>query len=368
MRVSVVLLLAVGVAAGQSPVGIFEGQGDLGEVLTAGQTRYDPAAKSYTIDASGENMWFAKDEFHFVWKKVSDDFTLEADILFPTGGGNAHKKAVLMARQSLAADSAYVDIAVHGDGLTSLQARDEAGANTHEVGINAAKPVRARLEKRGDYFYMYLAGAQGEALRFSGASMRVQLKTPFYVGIGVCAHDKNAMEQAVFSNLALNQGASHARMTLYSTIETISIASTDRRVVFTERGRLKDASWTGKDIVFRNGAALFRAPSAGGAPVMTDATVTDMPWTEGVSTPDRLVNCQLHPSPGNKVIAFVSYPEGTTGCPAEDREAVLRVWSPADGKVRVLARFAGGAGSLNGHPWSADGKSLTFVSYHQVPE
>ena len=33
-----------------------------------------------------------------------------------------------MIRQSLDADSAYVDVALHGDGLTSLQFRDAQGS------------------------------------------------------------------------------------------------------------------------------------------------------------------------------------------------------------------------------------------------
>ena len=41
-------------------------------------------------------MWFAEDAFQFVWKKISGDVTLTADISFLTKTGNEHKKAVLM--------------------------------------------------------------------------------------------------------------------------------------------------------------------------------------------------------------------------------------------------------------------------------
>src|SRR5580693_4652855 len=112
------------------PVGIFEGHSDVGAVLHPGSVDYDASAKSYTISGSGENMWFATDAFQFAWKKVSGDVTLTADISFIGSGGEGHRKAVLMIRQSLDADSPYADIARHGDGLTSLQARDEKGVNT----------------------------------------------------------------------------------------------------------------------------------------------------------------------------------------------------------------------------------------------
>src|SRR5690349_15626847 len=65
-----------------APVGIFESHGDVGTVLHEGSVEYAAAKPSYTIAGSGENMWFASDAFQFVWKKMSGDLTLTADIAF----------------------------------------------------------------------------------------------------------------------------------------------------------------------------------------------------------------------------------------------------------------------------------------------
>ncbi len=140
-----------------SPVGIFEGHSDVGTVLHAGSVDYDAAKRTYTISGSGENMWLTADAFKFAWKKVSGDVTLTADISFLTKTGNEHKKAVLMLRQSLDADSVYADVALHASGLTSLQFRDEKGAVTREIQSNLSAPKRLRIAKRGDYVYMSLA-------------------------------------------------------------------------------------------------------------------------------------------------------------------------------------------------------------------
>ena len=114
-------------------LGIFEERGDVGTVLHPGALQYFPANKAYEITGSGENMWAAADAFQFVWKKMSGDVDLSADIAFANAMGDPHKKAVLMIRQSLDADSAYVDVALHNIGLTSLQARETKGAATHEI-------------------------------------------------------------------------------------------------------------------------------------------------------------------------------------------------------------------------------------------
>src|SRR5437588_12364525 len=93
-------LLSVAAAAqtANGPVGIFVSHGDVGTVLHPGAVDYDAAKKTYTISGSGENMWLGKDAFQFVWKKVSGDVTLTADISFLTKTGNEHKKAVLVLR------------------------------------------------------------------------------------------------------------------------------------------------------------------------------------------------------------------------------------------------------------------------------
>src|SRR5262249_4711818 len=120
------LVFAVAAAAQEknsARLGAFDASGDVGTVLHAGSAEYDAAKGTYTIAGSGENMWFAKDAYQFVWKKMSGDLGLSADISFAGSGGNAHRKAVLMIRQSLDEDSVYVDIARHGNGMAALQFR-----------------------------------------------------------------------------------------------------------------------------------------------------------------------------------------------------------------------------------------------------
>src|SRR5215472_10632715 len=111
----------------QNPLGIFESHDDVGTVLHTGSVDYDAAKRTYTISGSGENMWSVSDAFQFAWKKMSGDVSLAADIGFLTKTGNEHKKAVLMLRQTLDADSVYADVALHASGLTSLQLRHEKG-------------------------------------------------------------------------------------------------------------------------------------------------------------------------------------------------------------------------------------------------
>jgi TolB protein len=108
-----------------------------------------------------------------------------------------------MIRQGLEPDAPYADVALHGDGLTSLQFRPAAGAITTEIRSVLKAPLRIRIERRGDRFKMY-AGKPGEELTPSGPAT-VTLKDPVYVGLGVCSHNGDNLETAVFSNVTLEK-------------------------------------------------------------------------------------------------------------------------------------------------------------------
>ena len=346
-------LLSAGSGECQSAAGAlgqFEDHGDLGTVLHPGSASFDAANGSYTISGSGENMWATADSFHFVWKKFSGDVSITADLAFPTKTGNPHKKAVLMVRQSLDADSPYVDAALHVVGLTSLQSREQKGGPTHEVGIDGEGATRLRLEKRGSDFYMYVA-RPGEELHLGGGSMRLELKEPFYIGLGVCAHDKDVVETAVFSNVSIGAPAK-GKLKVYSTLETISVSSTDRRVVAVFNERIEEPSWTadGTGLVFKKGKQMEQIPATGGKAEPAPSAHYQKPIKGDIASQD-----------GQRVALLSD--EGK-----KPRDVTLSMKTVSDGQTKVLAKLLGGDGTLGHSPWSPDGKRLVFVSYQMVPQ
>ena len=154
---------------GAENLGLFEGHSEVGKPGKAGSVAFDPATQAYVVAGGGANMWGTNDDFHFVWKRLSGNVSLAADIegLGPSNG-DPHRKACLLIRQSLSPDSAYVDVAVHGSGLTSLQWREQAGGLTHEVQANVSGPARVGLERQGEVFFMTLAPEGGRLAKFGG--------------------------------------------------------------------------------------------------------------------------------------------------------------------------------------------------------
>ena len=81
LRLSAVILsLAVAAArapAQQTALGLFHGQTDVGQVTKRGSVTYDAVRERYTIAGSGANMWFDRDDFHFVWRRIQGNFLLQ---------------------------------------------------------------------------------------------------------------------------------------------------------------------------------------------------------------------------------------------------------------------------------------------------
>jgi Tol biopolymer transport system component len=84
-------------------------------------------------------------------------------------------------------------------------------------------------------------------------------------------------------------------------------------------------------------------------------------------TRDAMNSWTPHPSPDGKSVLFLSYLNGVTGHPA-NKDVMLRILTPADGKVRNLAQIVGGSGSDNVPNWAPDGDHFAFVSYQFLPE
>src|SRR5580698_4260581 len=209
-----------------TPIGIFEGQSDIGSALVLGSASYDAASGQYTINSAGYNVWYTRDEFRYLWKKMSGDVSLAADITFPDAKGFGDRKAVLIIRQDLEDDSKEAIAALHGAGMIQLAQRAEKDVRVKDMEFRiggrgrpgGASPdslvnVSARrigIEKHGDSFALFV-GLEGEPMHQFGPPITLHIDGPFYVGIGFCSHLPDKSDTAVLSNVVLENSAGKIR-------------------------------------------------------------------------------------------------------------------------------------------------------------
>ena len=79
-------------------------------------------------------------------------------------------------------------------------------------------------------------------------------------------------------------------------------------------------------------------------------------------THDARVNWFPHAAPDGTIFAYISFPTGTIGHPA-DKEVIIRTMSPDGSDIRDIDRFNGGQGTVNVTSWSPDSQRFAYVRY-----
>jgi regulation of enolase protein 1 (concanavalin A-like superfamily) len=194
-------LLTASALAQSANFGAFSHSDDVGAPPLKGSAEFD-AAGQYQITGSGTDIWGKSDQFHYLWREISGNFAVSATARFLTAG-NPHRKAVIMLRQSLDADSPFVHLAIHGDGMPSVQFRSSKADNTNTVDFPIEGPGTwaLKLVRQGTAITVW-AAKDGAPLRELGHTLN-QLGSPVLVGLGVSSHTQEAVNTVVFSNVSV---------------------------------------------------------------------------------------------------------------------------------------------------------------------
>jgi TolB protein len=401
MRSTLLLALCAAAGAGAAPnsaeLGEFAAQSDIGLVTPRGNARYSAANATYTLIGAGANTWYRVDDFHYLWKKMSGDVALTAQIRFPPVAyghqPDPHRKGILMFRQTLDSGGIYADAVVHGSGMTALQYRRERGANSEDIELNIDAPQIVRIEKRGDAFTLYLS-MQGEPLHPVGASIALHLKAPFYVGLGVVSHDVDTVDQVEFRQVrlqALPPLAKGAPQVRYSTLRTIQTEDQYRRamVIRTGTALMQSANWLPHNpniYVYEGGHMLavpYLDPAAGGeARIIDTGSLVDCSGNYGISPDGRslAVSCEQTHGAAHQVYVLPASGTGTPRQVTHGAQSFFHAWSPDSNTIAFTRGSASKANiftvpaaggeahqlthdTINDGPdYSADGKFIYFDS------
>ena len=334
---------------GADEAGLFDIAGDVGETPQKGKVEFNGSTGEYRVTGGGANIWSSVDAFYFVSKKLSGNVALTADVHFVGTGAVAHRKAALMIRQNLDPGSAYVDAAVHGDGLTSLQFRPSAAALTQEIKSELKAPVRIRIERRGDQFTMF-AGNPGEELKASGPAT-LALSDPVYVGLAMCSHDANTLETAVFSNVKIESlPATPPRPRYGSKISIYDLASKSVQTLYQTNESFEAPNWSpdGKYLLSNSRNRLYRIP--------VDGTGSSTPEPLNLDHLDQSLRCNNDHgfSPDGKQIAI-------SASSPSSRQSQVYMASADGSNARLMVAKA----PSYFHGWSPDGRFLSFIGQRE---
>lgn len=261
LAVFVSLLPKVKAQLPNAKIGSFEQFLDVGKPIMQGSVSYDEPSQTYHLIGVGANIWFGRDSFSFLSKKMNGDFILQTQVKFIGEGHEPHRKAGLMIRSSNATNSAVVACTVHGDGLTAFQYRTSNGAIMKEIKLKIQAPDVLQLEKNGNTYTMSVAHFgeiyQTEILNDIDLGEQVQ------AGIYVCPHTNKYAEEAEFSNTRIYNlapvGLVQYKDYLPSALEIMDVASGHREVISNYNGSFQAPNWTpdGKSLIYNQEGKLY---------------------------------------------------------------------------------------------------------------
>jgi hypothetical protein len=223
---------------------------------------------TYTMTASGADIWNQADEFHFAYKMLTGTGSIEAQVL-SVDNTDPWAKAGVMIRETLDAGSKFAAVFITPGNGCRFQARTDADiAATSDTSVVTAEqtaitaPYWVKIERdiSGNFRGYYSAnGTTWQQMSWN--PQNISMSSNVYVGLAVTSHNAAATCEAKFSNVTITGTAG--------------------------------GQWTNQDIGIESNAEepLYVAVSnpdgiGTGAPAVVvhnnpDASVTDV-WTEWV--------------------------------------------------------------------------------------
>jgi Tol biopolymer transport system component/regulation of enolase protein 1 (concanavalin A-like superfamily) len=357
-RVWGIAVLAIAVmAAGRGTsgqgarLGAFDGHGDVGSPKVAGSATYNAVSQEYSLAAGGVNMWAQRDEFHFVWKRMTGDFILQARVELLGKGVDPHRKAGWMIRPSQDADAPYVDGVIHGDGLTSLQFRRTKGAITEQKEMTIKGPDVIQLERKGAA-YIFSAAKYGDPFTVVEIA-DVSLSDDVLVGLALCSHNPDVMERAIFRDVRITKPARDTfvpyRDFIGSVLEILDVETGHRQIIHSSPQPFEAPNWTpdGSALIYnRSGRAdgwggLYRFDLATRQATLIDTGAANRNNNDHVLSFDGSMlglSDQSQASGGRSTVYTVPVGGGTPKRITTLSPSYLHSWSP-DGKDLI---FTGG--------------------------
>src|SRR5450759_4492237 len=333
-----------------TPVGIFQANSDIGNPKKAGSAIYNQSDQSYTLKGGGYNIWFERDEFHYLYNKIKCDFILTANFEFVGKGTELHRKTGWMIRDSTDEKSPHISATLHGDGLTVLQWRGSAGAIMRDPQdeIFATDSIYnvIQIERTGKTITMRAAHT-GEPFQIIGSHEMENLPDKVLAGLFICSHNPDVIEEARVWNVRIDKpvGDDCLRCHKYlgCRLETMNVFDGKRKVIFEKPGRFEAPNWMpdGKKLLFNMDGSLYKIPVEGGVPEKLNTDFANQINNDhGISFNGKLlaISHQREGLPGGGSTVYVLPLKG--GVPkmiTENTPSYWHGWAPNNKEVIYVA-------------------------------
>jgi TolB protein len=355
MKYSLVLILISFAMTLNAQTGQFKNSTDVGNPSQKGSSAYNSTEQYYTLRGGGYNIWFERDEFHYLYNEIKGDFILTANFKFEGEGNDPHRKTGWMLRSSTDDDSPHISAVLHGDGLTVMQWRDFAGDEMkdpeNEMFAEGSGYEIIQIERSGKTIYMR-AAQRGKPFENIGSYEMINLPDEVLAGLFICSHNPDVVEEATVWNVRIdypvgeNYNAGREGY-LGCRLETMDVFSGRRLVIYEKDGRFEAPNWMpdGKKLLFNMDGLLYTIPVTGGEIKQLNTGFANRNNNDhGISFNGKLLAISHHREGlpgGGSTVYVLPLKGGTPSLVTENTPSYWHGWAPNNEEVVYVAQREG---------------------------
>ena len=164
---------------------------------------------TYTMTASGADIWNDADEFHYAFKTLSGVGSIQAQVL-SVDNTDLWAKAGVMIRETLESGSKFVAVYITPGNGCRFQARldtelpatsDTSVATTEQRAITEPYWIKLERDVTGNVRGYY--SSNGSTWQLMVWRPSISMTSNVYIGLAVTSHNATAMCEAKFSNVTI---------------------------------------------------------------------------------------------------------------------------------------------------------------------
>ena len=158
---------------------------------------------TWTIQASGGDIWNTVDQFHFVAQSFSGNGSVSAQVQSQSLTDPWAKSGVMVRLSDIATDPYYGIFATPQNGIV-VQYRSQANAFTSQVAVTGSAPTYLKVGVTGNSFSAYTSsdGVTWQLVPNSTVAIPA-LTGDLLAGLVVCSHNSQELNTTVFNSVSI---------------------------------------------------------------------------------------------------------------------------------------------------------------------
>ena len=182
---------------------------DVGGPTLAGSAGYNVASDTYTLTASGSDIWGTNDQFQYAYQSLTGDGSITARIVSQDTTASFNKAGVMIRETTAGGSKEVMEILSPGNGLR-LQYRNTTNGNSADAGGTGgvAAPYWVKLTRTGNTFTS--ASSTDGVTWTPERSITVAMNASVSIGLVVDSGNNSVINTTTFDNVTFTGNVSAA--------------------------------------------------------------------------------------------------------------------------------------------------------------